>query len=111
MKWVMDGYTPIFNVGPVINIYSWQKGEILDTSFLPVNISTGKGTSPYQFKTNAGIGFIGAVSVYYKLNDKIHVMAEPYYRHNFSQMNKENLTLKQKYNTIGLKVGVRIDLR
>ena len=100
-----------FNVGPVINIYSWQKGEILDTSFLPVNISTGKGTSPYQFKTNAGIGFIGAVSVYYKLNDKIHVMAEPYYRHNFSQMNKENLTLKQKYNTIGLKVGVRIDLR
>lgn len=99
------------NAGAVVNVYSWQRGEVLDTTYQPVNITTGKGSSPYQFKTNAGIGFMGAVSVYYKLNDKIHVMAEPYYRHNFSQMNKENLTIKQKYNTVGVKVGIRVDLR
>ena len=83
---------------------------MLDTSYQPVNITTGKGSSPYQFKTNAGLGFIGAVSVYYKVNDKIHILAEPYFRYNLSQINKENLTLKQKYNTIGLRVGVRVDL-
>lgn len=100
------------NAGAVINVYSWQRGEVLDTSFRPVNISTGKGSSPYQFKTNAGVGFVGAVSVYYKLNDKFHVMVEPYYRHNFSPMNKdENLTIKQKYNTIGVRAGIRLDLR
>ena len=98
------------NAGVVINVYSWQKGEVLDTSYQPVNITTGKGSSPYQFKTNAGLGFIGAVSVYYKVNDKIHILAEPYFRYNLSQINKENLTLKQKYNTIGLRVGVRVDL-
>jgi len=99
------------NAGAVINVYSWQRGEVLDTSYRPVNISTGKGSSPYQFKTNAGVGFVGAVSVYYKLNDRFHVMVEPYYRHNFSPMNKdENLTIKQKYNTIGVKAGIRLDL-
>lgn len=100
------------NAGAVINVYSWQKGEVLDTSYSPVSMTTGKGSSAYQFKSNAGVGFVGAVSIYYKLNDKLHIMAEPYYRHNFSPMNKdENLTIKQKYNTIGLKVGLRVDLR
>ena len=98
------------NAGVVVNLYSWQKGEVLDTAYQPVTITTGKGSSPYQFKTNAGLGFMGGVSVYYKLNDNIHLMAEPYYRHNFKQINKDNLTLKQKYNTVGLRLGVRIDL-
>lgn len=99
------------NAGVVVNVYSWQKGEVLDTTFQPVTITTGKGSSPYQFKTNAGVGFMSGVSVYYKLNDKIHVMAEPYFRHNFTPMNKDNLTIKQKYNTAGLRLGLRIDLK
>ena len=97
--------------GVIVNIYSWQKGDVLDTAYRPVNITTGKNSSPYQFKTNAGIGFIGAVSVYYKLNDKIHLMAEPYFRYNFSSMNKESITLKQKYQTAGLRLGIRLDLK
>ncbi len=99
------------NAGAIVNIYSWQKGEVLDMSGNPVSITTGKGSSPYQFKTNAGIGFIGAVSLYYKLSDKWHIMAEPYFRYNFSPMNKENLTLKQKYHTAGLRLGIRLDLK
>jgi len=99
------------NAGPVVNLYSWQKGEILDIHNQPVNITTGKNSSPYQFKTNVGVGFMGAVSVYYRLNDKIHIMAEPYFRYNLSQMNKDNITLKQKYQTAGLRLGLRIDLR
>ena len=98
------------NAGATINAYSWQKGDVLDTANQPVNISTGKNNSPYQFKTNVGVGFIGAVSLYYKLNDKLHILAEPYYKHNFSPMNKDNITLKEKYNTVGLKLGIRIDL-
>jgi hypothetical protein len=99
------------NAGPVINIYSWQNGEVLDTAGNPVSITTGKGSSQYQFKTNAGVGFIGAVSVYYKLNDRLHIMAEPYFRYNISSMNKESITLKQKYQTAGLRLGIRLDLK
>jgi len=99
------------NAGAMINIYSWQKGDVLDMLGNPVSITTGKSASPYQFKTNAGIGFIGAVSIYYKLNDRLHLMAEPYFRYNFSQMNKESITLKQKYQTAGLRLGIRLDLK
>ncbi len=99
------------NAGAIVNIYSWQKGDVLDPSGNPVSITTGKGSSPYQFKTNAGVGFIGAVSVYYKLNDRLHLMAEPYFRYNLSQMNKQDITLKQKYHTAGLRLGIRLDLK
>ena len=98
-----------FNAGAMVNLYSWQKGDVLDTAFKPVNITTGKGSSPYQFKNHIGIGFIGAVSVYYKLNNRLHLFAEPYFRYNFSPASKAELTLKQKYNTAGLRLGVRID--
>jgi hypothetical protein len=99
------------NAGVVVNVYSWQKGDVLDTAYNPVSITTGKNSSPYQFKTNAGVGFIGGVSVYYKLNDRLHLMAEPYFRYNFSPINKDNITLKQKYQTAGLRVGIRVDLK
>jgi opacity protein-like surface antigen len=100
------------NAGAMVNVYSWQKGDVLDAAGNPVNITTGKNSaSPYGFKTNIGIGFTGGISVYYKLTDKLHLLAEPYYRHNLSSMNKDNLTLKQKYNTAGIKLGIRLDLK
>jgi hypothetical protein len=99
------------NAGPIINIYSWQKGDVLDANGNPVSITTGKSSSPYQFKTNAGVGFMGSVSVYYKLTDRLHILAEPYFRYNLSQMNKESITLKQKYQTAGLRLGIRLDLK
>jgi hypothetical protein len=98
------------NAGVMINIYSWQKGEVLDANLQPVNITTGKSNSPYQFKTNIGTAFIGDISLYYKINDKLHVMAEPYFRYSLTPASKETTTFKQKYNTTGLRLGVRLDL-
>ena len=99
-----------FNAGAIVNLYSWQKGDILDSSYKPVNITTGKApSSAYQFKTNMGVGFIGSVSVYYKLSSRLHIFAEPYFRYNFSSASKSDLTVKQKYNTAGLRLGIRID--
>ncbi len=97
------------NAGLVVNVYSWQKGDVLDNAYQPVNITTGKTSSPYQFKTNIGIGFMGGVSFYYKLTGRLHVLAEPYIRYNLSAANKSEITLKQKYTTAGLRLGLRID--
>lgn len=97
------------NAGLVVNIYSWQKGDILDNAGQPINITTGKASSPYQFKTNVGLGFMGGASFYYKLTGNLHVLAEPYFRYNFSPANKAEITLKQKYTTAGLRLGLRID--
>jgi hypothetical protein len=98
-----------FNTGLIVNIHSWNQGEVLNDSLQPVNIS-GLSHNPYQFKTNIGIGGIGAISCYYSLNEKLSILAEPYLRYNFSSMSKEEITLKQKYHTSGIKLGIRLNL-
>ena len=98
------------NAGVIINVYSWYKGDVLDTSYQPVSITTGKGSSTYQFRTNIGVGFLGSASVYYKLTDKMHLVVEPYFRYNLSPMSKDNLNLQQKNHTVGMRMGLRFDL-
>jgi hypothetical protein len=99
------------NAGVIINIYSWYKGDVLDSLYQPVTITTGKGNSIYQFKNNIGVGFLGSISVYYKLTDNLHLLLEPYFRYNLSPMSKQNLNLQQKNNIAGLRAGVRLDLK
>ena len=98
------------NAGVMINILSRQKGYVLDPSGIPVDISTGKNNSVYSYKTNAGVSFLGSFSVYYKLNDKFHVLAEPYLRYGLSPITKTDISLKQKNHTAGLRLGLRMDL-
>jgi hypothetical protein len=99
------------NAGVIINVYSWYKGDVLDSLYQPVSITTGKSNSIYQFKNNIGVGFLGSVSLYYKMTDKIHLVLEPYFRYNLSPMSKQNLNLQQKYNVAGLRAGIRMDLK
>lgn len=98
------------NAGVMINISSKQKGFVLDPAGTPVDISSGKSNSPYSYKTNAGVSFLGAVSVYYKLNDRFHLLAEPYLRYGLSSMTQEAISLKQKNHTAGIRLGLRMDL-
>lgn len=98
------------NAGAIINIHSWQKGFVIDTSNAPVSISKGSNNR-YGFKTNAGVGFMAGAALYYKLSETWHLFTEPYVRYNLNQANKTDITLKQKFNTAGLHFGLRKDLK
>ncbi len=98
------------NAGAMVNISSSQKGFMLDNNGNVVDISSNKSSSVYQYKTKAGVSFIAATSVYYKLNESLHVMAEPYLKLSLSPMTKPEISLKEKFHTAGLRVGVRMDL-
>ena len=97
------------NIGAMINIHSSQKGFVLDKNGTPVDISSNKSTSVYQYKTKAGVSFIGAASVYYKLNERVHLMAEPYVRISLSPATKPDISLKEKFHTAGVRLGIRMD--
>lgn len=97
------------NAGLIVNVYSWQKGDVLDVNNKPISITTGESSSPYQYKTNIGLGFTGSASIYYKLTDRWQLLAEPYFRYNLSSATKSEITLKQKFTTIGLRLGLRFD--
>lgn len=98
------------NAGVLINVVSRQSGFVLDPSGQPVDISSGKQSTVYSYRTNAGVSFVGAVSMYYKLNDQFHLLAEPYFRYSLTPMTKPDISLKERGHTIGLRVGLRMDL-
>lgn len=97
------------NAGLLVNIYNWQKGDVLDTSYHPVSITTGKGNAQYMYKTNAGLGFTGGASVYYRLTDRYHLLAEPYFRYHFAPISNSALSLQEKFTTLGIRLGLRVD--
>lgn len=98
------------HAGALVNMYGWQRGEVLDTALRPVSITTGKGSPLYQYRTNLGIGLTGGVSFYYGLNDNWQILAEPYFRYNLTPMSREGLTYREKYNVLGLRIGLRRNL-
>lgn len=98
------------NAGAVINIHSTQQGAVLNNNGSPVSISGNKNNSAYSRKTNTGVSLTGGVSVYYKLNDRFHVLAEPYMRYGITPVSKAEQSMKLKTGTAGLRVGLRMDL-
>ncbi len=100
------------SAGASVNIFSKQAGMVIDVNGNPVDITSGKSNSSiYHYKKSAGISFLGSVAFYYKLNEQFHVMAEPYLRYSLSSITKPDITFKQKFQTAGIKLGVRYDLK
>jgi hypothetical protein len=98
------------SAGALVNIFSKQTGNAVEPNGNIINLSSSKTSSQYQYKSNVGISFLGSVSIYYKVNEKLHLMAEPYIRYSFAPMTKAEITFKQKFHTAGLRFGLRWDL-
>lgn len=97
------------SAGALVNIFSKQIGNAVEPNGNVIDLSS-KTSSQYQFKSNVGVSFLGSVSVYYKVNEKLHLMAEPYVRYSLSSATKPEITFKQKFHTVGLRFGLRWDL-
>jgi hypothetical protein len=98
------------SAGALINIRSKQTGNAVEPNGNVIDLSSDKANSKYQYKSNVGVSFLGSASVYYKLNEKFHAMAEPYIRYSLSPMTKSEITFSQKFHTVGLRLGLRMDL-
>lgn len=99
------------NAGVMLNLYSWQNGLMIDTSGKVVSTKTGSGASAYQYKTNVGVGFLGSLSLYYPIREDVYLMAEPYFRYNLSAANREDISLRKRFHTSGIRLGLRYDFR
>ncbi len=98
------------SAGALVNIFSKQTGNAVEPNGNIINLSSSKTSSQYQYKSNVGISFLGSVSIYYKVNEKLHLMAEPYIRYSLSPMTKDEITFSQKFHTVGMRFGLRKDL-
>jgi hypothetical protein len=95
------------NAGPVFNIVSFYNGEVLDTSYRPLAISTKSGTNVNNWRNSIGMGMFASISVFKKLNDRIHLFGEPYVRYNFNPVTQQNSFMKQRYLITGMQLGIR----
>ena len=104
-KWKLQ-----LDAGAVVNLRSINTGEVLSLLEKPVSIHADGSENPYQLKRNIGIGLIGSIGSYYQLNDQWALFAETNMRYNPTSMTQNSLSLKQKFHTGGIRLGVRINL-
>jgi len=109
--WKKNDWDFVANAGVVMNIISFYKGDILNSDLQPITMNASALSKAYQLKTNIGLGFIGSLSIVHPINNKFSVFTEPYFRYNFSLMNKETTHFKQRFTTAGLRLGVRMNLK
>jgi Outer membrane protein beta-barrel domain len=100
-----------FNVtgGVIVNLRSWYKGAVLDTSYLPLTFTSKKGNDIY--KSNIGLGFYGSFRVLRSINEHLEFYAEPYFRFNPSEMTTGRSPFKQTIQNAGLQFGIRYRLK
>jgi hypothetical protein len=109
--WKKNDWDFIANAGVVMNITSFYKGDILNSDLQPIAMNASALSKAYQLKTNIGLGCIGSLSIVHPINNKFSVFTEPYFRYNFSLMNKETNHFKQRFTTTGLRLGIRMNLK
>ena len=98
------------SAGALVNISSKQTGNAIEPNGNVIDLSGPKTSSKYKYKSNVGVSFLGNISFYYKVNKKLHIMAEPYIRYSLSPMTNDEITFSQKFHTAGLRLGFRKDL-
>jgi len=98
------------NAGPVFNVVSFYRGEVLDTTFNPVKISTAKGSGPNNWRSNIGISVFASFAVYKRVNERLQIFAEPYFRYNFKPVTQSTNFVNQRYTTTGMQLGIRYNL-
>lgn len=95
------------SAGVILNLYSWQKGESLDTSYVPVAFNKDGGRT---FKRTMGFGIFTGFSVLKKAGESTYFFAEPYFRYNVSNITNNRSLYNQKFDVAGLNIGIRYKL-
>ncbi|MBA4139624.1 MAG: outer membrane beta-barrel protein [Segetibacter sp.] len=106
-EWGNDNLKAGVSAGVILNLYSWQKGESLDTSYVPVAFNKDGGRT---FKRNIGVGVFTGFNVLKKAGESTYFFAEPYFRYNVSNITNSRSLFNQKFDVTGLNIGIRYKL-
>lgn len=96
------------NAGVILNIASWYKGKVLDTTFQMVNVSPKENDG--IAKHSVGLSLYGSISFIKPVNEQTDVFAEPYFRYNISKLQNTAYNFSQRFSAVGLTLGVRYKL-
>ncbi len=96
------------NGGVLMNFSLKKRGEILDPSNQPVDISTSTGTYD-AFKDDWGMILYASLGANYRLTDRFHAIIEPSFRYTLNPISTTSYPLEQKFMIMNLNVGLRYE--
>jgi hypothetical protein len=109
-KPLKNGWTLGFNGGANVNITAWQKADIFDKNLQKQTVSSEINDPNPVFRTQLGVSLIGSIAVYRQLTNRLELMIEPSVRYGLQPITRSDYALKQYYSTVGLIVGLRMQL-
>lgn len=103
-------WTFALNGGAYFNVLFEQKGEFLNPNLTPVTFTSSAEPHYEAYKKTVGMSLFGSVGVHYKISNRFHVTAEPHFRYYMDSFTNQDYPLKQNYWSMGMNVGVRMQL-
>jgi len=95
------------NVGPVINLTSSHRGQILDPTLIPKHITPGEPDELKAYKNNLGLSVYLGVGALFPLTDNISALVEPRFLYRINPVTLDTYPLKEHRHFAGLNLGIR----
>jgi len=87
-------------------LYTFSRGYII-SPYSEYGLLPSQKLSFNKFVLSGAVG----LEFYHNVNDRLGIVAEPYFRHNFTQIFDKDFVINQKYKSYGLiKLGIRYKL-
>jgi len=96
--------------GPVFNITSIKKGDILSPAGDPVSISDDNDMEYPAFKDKLGLSIYASAHLAKRIGYRTWLYAEPYFQKRLSAITLDSYPIDQRQSHIGLSLGLRVTL-
>ncbi|MFZ1678525.1 MAG: hypothetical protein WBP41_07775 [Saprospiraceae bacterium] len=103
----MGRSTLMINAGPVLNLTSSVRGQILDPTLNPVHITPGEPDELKAYKNNLGVSLYLGAGALFPLTDNISALVEPRLLYRIKPVTLDSYTLKEHRSSACLNLGIR----
>lgn len=103
----MGRATLMANAGPVLNLTTSYRGQILDAGLIPQHITPGERDQLQAYKTNIGLSIYLGAGALFPLTDHIAALIEPRLLFRIKPVTLDTYPLKEHRHFAGLNLGIR----
>lgn len=99
--------TLMLNMGPVINLMTSYRGQILDSSLAPQHITPGEPNALKAYKNYVGLSLYLGVGALIPVNENISALIEPRFMYRINPVTTDEYPLKEYRHFGGVNLGIR----
>lgn len=97
----------MLNAGPVINLTSSSRGQILNPSFIPQHITAGDQNRLDAYKNNVGLSVYLGAGALIPFNKYFSGLIEPRFLYRIKPVTQDYYPLKEHRHFAGINLGIR----